>query len=113
MFETLFGLETIIASPPLLYGGVFVLGAIIGSFLNVLILRLPPLLEHDWHCQCRELLLPIETPNTRHRVLPLHCPKCGHGIKAWENIPLLSFIFCADAARPAKRAFPGVTPRWN
>ena len=89
-------LEALLASPPLLYGGVFVLGALIGSFLNVLILRLPPLLEHDWRCQCHELLA---LPSEAHQKPPgivyarSHCPKCGHGIKAWENIPLLSFMF--------------------
>jgi leader peptidase (prepilin peptidase)/N-methyltransferase len=49
-------LDVLFASAPLLYAGVFVLGAVIGSFLNVVILRLPPLLEYDWRCQCRELL---------------------------------------------------------
>ena len=54
-------LEFLFTSAPLLYAGVFVLGALIGSFLNVVILRLPPLLEHDWRCQCRDLLeLPPE-----------------------------------------------------
>ena len=49
-------LEFFIESAPLLYAGVFVFGAVIGSFLNVVILRVPPLMEYDWRCQCRELL---------------------------------------------------------
>lgn len=76
--------------------GLFFLGLLIGSFLNVVILRLPARLEHEWHCQCSELLglspsgespLPPSIVHGRS-----HCPRCGHGIRAWENIPVLSWL---------------------
>ncbi len=81
---------------PLLYAGVFLLGLLIGSFLNVVIHRLPARLQHDWECQCRELLAqePVitDTPPPGIAYPPSRCPQCGHQIRAWENIPLLSYL---------------------
>ena len=49
-------LDIYFSNTPLFLTGVFVFGLLIGSFLNVVILRLPMQLEYDWRCQCRELL---------------------------------------------------------
>lgn len=77
---------------------VTILGLLIGSFLNVVIHRLPLILERDWTRDCCELL---EQPPKATKVnaafnlvLPnSHCPHCDHAIKPWENIPLLSYVF--------------------
>jgi leader peptidase (prepilin peptidase)/N-methyltransferase len=71
------------------------LGLLVGSFLNVVILRLPPRLMHQWRADARELLeLPEATetapPNLVTRAS--HCPKCGHGLAWWENIPVVSWV---------------------
>ena len=84
---------------PLFLTGVVIFGLLIGSFLNVVILRLPARLEHEWRCQCKELL-EIESEAGEQSQPPADimwsrsaCPKCGHLIKAHENIPLLSYVF--------------------
>lgn len=71
------------------------LGLVVGSFLNVVIHRLPIMMERAWREQCRELLEQPEgeTEAPFNLVVPRsRCPSCGHLIGALENIPLLSFI---------------------
>lgn len=85
-----------LASQPLFYLGVaLLLGLIVGSFLNVLVHRLPIMLQQQWQAEAREVLdLPSEDPPERYDlILPAsQCPHCGHRIRAWENIPLLSYL---------------------
>ena len=70
------------------------LGLFVGSFLNVVIHRLPRMMEHDWHAQAAELRgeeppagerFNLATPRSR-------CPHCGHQITLLENIPLVSYL---------------------
>ena len=78
------------------YVFIFAFGSCVGSFLNVVILRLPPLLEHDWRCQCQELLaLPVDVDQRPPGIVfsRSRCPHCGYGIRVHENIPILSFLF--------------------
>lgn len=80
-----------------------ILGLLVGSFLNVVIYRLPKMMERDWRTQCIEFLgednikddakkntgpekFNLVTPNST-------CPSCGHKIKPWENIPVVSYLF--------------------
>ncbi|RZU47440.1 type 4 prepilin peptidase 1 [Fluviicoccus keumensis] len=85
----------LMAASPLLAGGlVFLLGLCIGSFLNVVIYRLPVMLDREWRRQaCEVLELPTpETPRFNLMTPPSRCPKCGHAITAVENIPVISWL---------------------
>jgi leader peptidase (prepilin peptidase)/N-methyltransferase len=89
-----------------------VVGLIVGSFLNVVIHRLPRMLERGWQDQCAELR--GETPADRPRynlVVPRSaCPACGHRIGAAENIPVLSWLMlrgkCSACAAPISARYP-------
>jgi len=74
-----------------------ILGLMVGSFLNVVIHRLPRMLEQEWRAQCADFLDQAQDPAATEKynlVTPdSHCPHCGHKIRAWENIPVLSYIF--------------------
>lgn len=88
-------LELLRASPALLIALCAVLGLMVGSFLNVVIYRLPKMLEREWQDQCASLRGEETRPGTPFNlVVPRSaCPSCGHKITALENIPLLSYAF--------------------
>jgi leader peptidase (prepilin peptidase)/N-methyltransferase len=70
------------------------LGLVVGSFLNVLIYRLPVMMERDWQHQCAELRgEPVAALERFNLLAPRsRCPSCGHLITAVENIPVLSWL---------------------
>jgi leader peptidase (prepilin peptidase)/N-methyltransferase len=71
------------------------IGLMVGSFLNVVIHRLPKMMEREWHAQCAELMGQTQEPAPKYNlVVPRSaCPNCGHAIGAFENVPLLSYLF--------------------
>jgi len=92
------------------------LGLLTGSFLNVVILRLPRRLMWEWKKDARELLelpQPYDDPQPPGIVVEAsHCPHCGHKLAAWENIPLLSWIAlrgrCRKCKAPISIQYPAV-----
>jgi leader peptidase (prepilin peptidase) / N-methyltransferase len=87
------------------------LGLLVGSFLNVVILRLPKRLEHDWRSQAHELL--GHEPNEEAAPPDLvrtgsHCPSCKHKLSALDNIPLVSWLTLRGRCR-----YCGVRISWQ
>lgn len=93
---------------------VFLVSLLIGSFLNVVVYRLPIMMEREWRTQCQEL---VETPATQipagrfNIVFPRsHCPACGAQITALQNIPIVSYLVlggkCASCSAPISKRYP-------
>ena len=103
-------LSVLQANPALLIALTFGLGLLVGSFLNVVILRFPARLEWAWRQEAREILALPEVYEPKPPGLVLSrsaCRHCGHALSAWENIPVLSFLMLRANAVPAKPRSPG------
>lgn len=107
-------LEILAATPWLFFTTVTALGLIVGSFLNVLILRLPRMMEQEWQRDCAELQgLPAPEQETLSLSRPAsHCPGCKSPIKPWQNIPVVSYLWlrgrCANCSQPIGLRYPAV-----
>ncbi len=102
------------ASPALLYSTLAVLGLMVGSFLNVVILRMPKMLEARWKSECQEFLgqTPEGADTGRFNLAfpASHCPSCGHALRWWENLPLISYLLlrgkCASCKTRISPQYP-------
>jgi leader peptidase (prepilin peptidase)/N-methyltransferase len=100
--------------PWLYFSLVFLFSLMIGSFLNVVIHRLPIMLEREWQAEYRGYFTPEEEQSTEPRynlMVPRSaCPHCGHAITALENIPLLSWLWlkgrCGECQAPISARYP-------
>ena len=87
-------------------------GLLVGSFLNVVIHRLPKMMEREWHAQCAELNGNEAANLPPYNLILPHsaCPQCGHKISALENIPVISYLLlrgkCKDCNTPISARYP-------
>lgn len=99
-------------SPPLWIGTALVLGLAVGSFLNVIIHRLPKMMQAEWEDGCAHLHGQTPPARARYNLMTpaSSCPACGHRIRPWENIPLLSWLGlrgkCSNCAARISARYP-------
>ena len=106
----------LIESPLTFIAAAFILALLVGSFLNVVIHRLPLMMEREWRTQCAELAAePAKAlPEGRFDVMAprSRCPQCGHQITALENIPIVSYLMlsgkCSGCSAKISARYPAV-----
>lgn len=101
-------MSVIAANPWLLFVSVTLLGLIVGSFLNVVILRYPEVLKYNWEQECAEY---FEQPFDKEKppglvVSRSYCPQCKKQLKAWHNIPLLSYLLLGGRCGFCRKSIP-------
>jgi leader peptidase (prepilin peptidase)/N-methyltransferase len=105
-------LELLAANPAAAATGALLLGLVVGSFLNVVIHRLPIMMDRHWQAHCRELAGDATAPLERFDLLtpPSRCPACDHRIGVLENIPVISYLLqrgrCRHCATPISIQYP-------
>jgi len=99
-------------SPGLLVSLVFLVGLLIGSFLNVVIYREPVRLQNEWRDEAQRILGQAPEPRAPFNLVTPRsaCPSCQAPITAWQNIPLLSWLLlgrrCASCKAPISARYP-------
>ena len=108
-------MQAVLVESPLMFVSLaFLLALLVGSFLNVVIYRLPIMMERSWREQCSELSATPATDLPEGRfdlVAPRsRCPACGHGITALQNIPIVSYLAlggkCAGCGTKISARYP-------
>jgi len=108
-------LNNLLTTPYLLISLAALVGLLVGSFLNVVIYRLPIMMQRNWHKECSDYLQIelIETGLSEpfNLAIPLsRCPHCNTEIKSYQNIPVISFIFlkgrCANCNKAIAFRYP-------
>jgi leader peptidase (prepilin peptidase)/N-methyltransferase len=105
-------METILQPGGALVAAAVLFGLMIGSFLNVVIHRLPRMMERDWATQCAELRGETAAPTQPFSLVSprSRCPHCSRPVGALENIPILSFLFlrgrCRGCGQPISWRYP-------
>jgi leader peptidase (prepilin peptidase) / N-methyltransferase len=93
------------------------LGLMVGSFLNVVVYRLPIMMEHSWRQESTEYLGLATEPATQEPSInllqpPSRCPNCAAPVRPWQNIPIISFLLlggkCANCKIPIPLRYPAV-----
>jgi leader peptidase (prepilin peptidase) / N-methyltransferase len=106
--------DYLIDSPVLFAAIVGLIGLLVGSFLNVVIYRLPVMMQKAWRKDCHDYLGLVAEPQEQepfNLVLPLsRCPGCNTPIKPYQNIPVISYVFlrgkCANCKNPISLRYP-------
>jgi leader peptidase (prepilin peptidase)/N-methyltransferase len=108
-------MQELFTQMPILFIGIsFVLALLIGSFLNVIIYRLPIMMEREWRAQCEEIAATpaVELPTGRFDLVAprSRCTDCGQQITAMQNIPVISYLMlggkCGNCQAPISRRYP-------
>ncbi len=105
MFDFLMPLSDLLRSEPTFFvTSSVILGLMVGSFLNVVIHRLPKMMEREWHANCLELQGKEVPEQPKYTIVTPRsaCPKCGHQITVLENIPIISYLMLGGKCKGCK-----------
>ncbi len=113
MFDFLLQLSEVLRTEPVIFVTFSVIfGLMVGSFLNVVIHRLPKMMEREWHATCLELQGKEVPEQPKYTIVSPRsaCPKCGHQITALENIPIISWLMlggkCSNCKTKISKRYP-------